>query len=240
MNGAKYIQNSKNKKISGHKNTIDTTYTSIKHSCPNSCQMKQDGTCYAMLGPTQFHVSKLDKEAEGKTSLQLARVEAKAINESYNSGIVPNGRMLRLHTAGDTKSPSAAKVINKAVGKWQARGGGLCYGYTHAWSEVLREVWSNVSMLASISSIKEVDIARENGYAVAIVVGKHLSEKVYKLPNCDVKWIPCPSQTKKISCAECKLCARSEFLFKNNYGIAFEAHGVRKNSLVRRLNVLND
>lgn len=93
-------------------------------------------------------------------------------------------------------------------------------------------------MLASVDKPTEAKEAREMGYATAITVSEHPTDKVYKLEGSDVKWIPCPAQTRKVGCSECQLCFKTDWLFESNHGIAFAAHGVRKNSLKRRLNVL--
>jgi hypothetical protein len=185
-----------------------------------------------------MQVSRLNKEAEGMSPLQTARAEAKAIDNSYNGGIVPSGRDLRIHVAGDSRTVTGSKIINKAIGRWKQRGGGDCWSYTHAWKAVNREEWSNVSMLASIDSIADVNAARKQGYAPAMVVEDFDSPKAFKVDGCDTKWIPCPAQTKEVGCSDCRLCFDANRLFEGNYGIAFAAHGVKKNAIKRRLNVI--
>jgi len=236
MNGVKYVSNSSNKKIKGSKKT-DATYVSVKGSCPLTCALK-DGGCYAQDYPLSLHVGRLDREVTGLSALQLARTEAKLIDESYNSGPVPMGRDMRLHVAGDCRTIAGAKLINNAVGRWKSRGGGDVWSYTHCWDHVTKDVWDNVSMLASVDSAEEVQYARQNGYAPAIVVSEHPSEKAYTLPGADTKWIPCPAQTRHVSCTDCRLCFDTDRLYKSNMGIAFSAHGVKRNSIKRRLNVI--
>jgi len=236
MNGVKYVVNSSNKKLSKF-NKVDATYASIQKTCPSTCKLKGEG-CYAELGPTGIYAGRLDKEADNLTALQIARAEVKEIDSSYRGKEIPNGRNLRLHVAGDCRIPSGVRIINAAVGRWKGRGGKSAWSYTHAWDRVMRDEWSNVSMLASVDSIDEVPFARANGYAPSIVVTEHKSNKVYTLPGSDVKWIPCPAQTRGVGCVECGLCLNADRLFAENKGIAFAVHGVRKNIIRRRLKVI--
>jgi hypothetical protein len=171
------------------------------------------------------------------TSRQLAYEEAKVIDGSYKGGKVPNVN-LRVHVSGDCSSLTSVNIVNKAIGRWKSRGGNIAYTYTHAWDQVMREQWSNVSVLASIDSIDQATYARQNGYAPSLVVSEHPSDKVYTLESSDVKWIPCPAQTKKVTCEKCKLCMNADRLFEKNMGITFSAHGVKKNEIKRRLNVI--
>lgn len=236
MNGVKYVSDSGNKKIKGSKK-IDCTYASVRGSCPLTCIFKDAG-CYSQHGPLGIHVGRLDKEVDGLSALQIARSEAQAIDESYNGGEVPSGRDMRLHVSGDCRTVAGAKLLNSAVGRWKARGGGNVYSYTHCWDHVTKDVWSNVSMLASVDTVEDAVYARQNGYAPAIVVPEHISNKVYTLPGSDIKWIPCPAQVKGIGCVDCKICFNADKLFKNNMGVAFSAHGVKKTSIKRRLTVI--
>lgn len=233
MNGVTYVSSSGNTKIMGSKK-VDATYASISATCPNSCSLKGNG-CYAETSFVGIHVSRLNKEAVGMSALQAARAEAKAIDNSYNGGSVPAGRAMRLHVAGDSRTVTGSKIINKAIGRWKERGGGDCWSYTHAWKAVNREEWHNVSMLASIESVTDVNAAREQGYAPAMVVDSFNSPKAFKVDGCDTKWIPCPAQTKEVGCSDCRLCFDANRLFEGNFGIAFAAHGIMKNKIKRRL-----
>ncbi len=236
MNGAIYVSDSGNKKIMGSKK-VDATYVSIKASCPKSCPLMGEG-CYAQLGPVGIHTARLDIEAQGFTALQAARSEANAIDASYKAGPVPAGRDMRLHVAGDSRTLAGTRLINNAVSRWKQRGGGACWSYTHAWKNVARKEWNNVSMLASVSNVTEAAEARARGYASSIVVPEHPSDKAYKLGDSDIKWIPCPAQTREVGCSDCRLCFNADRLHEGGFGIAFAAHGVKKTSLKRHLAVV--
>lgn len=236
MNGSKYVSNSGNKKIMGSKKA-DATYVSIEGSCPKTCELRGKG-CYAELGPMVIHVKRLDGEVDNLTALQIARAEAKEIDNSYGGGAVPKGRDLRLHVSGDCRTSSGARIINAAIGRWKDRGGNVAWSYTHCWDHVMRETWDNVSMLASVDSTDQIAYARENGYAPSIVVSEHPSERAYHLSNSDVKWIPCPSQTRGVGCTDCRICMDADRLFRENMGVAFSVHGARKDQIKRRLSVI--
>jgi hypothetical protein len=237
MDGAIYVSDSGNTKIMGTKK-VDATYVSIKASCPKDCPLMGEG-CYAQLSYVGITTHRLDDEAAGFSPLKAARAEAKVIDESYKGGDVPTGRDLRLHVAGDSRTITGTRILNKAVKRWRQRGGGACWSYTHAWKNVSRQEWDQVSILASITTVDEVSAARQQGYAPAIVVSEFPSEKAYQLPGSDIKWIPCPAQTKEgIGCSDCRLCFNADRLFKQNMGIAFSAHGVRRDNIKRHLTVL--
>jgi hypothetical protein len=236
MNGAIYVVDSKNDKIAGS-SKIDATYLSVSATCPITCALRDKG-CYSQIGNTAIHVSRLNREVESLSPLDVARAEAKLIDQCYKGGPVPKDRCLRLHVSGDSRTIAGSRLINNAVGRWKQRGGKHAWSYTHCWDHVTSDIWSNVSMLASVDSVEEVSYARDNGYAPAIVVAEHLSDKVYHLPNSDIIWIPCPAQTRTVGCVDCGLCFNTKRLYNGNYGISFAAHGVRQNVIKRRLNII--
>lgn len=236
MRGAIYVSKSGNKKINGSQK-VDATYVSIKHSCPDTCPLKDDG-CYGQNTLVALTNFRMERRAKGQSLLDLARSEAKAIDNSYDSGPVPKGRALRLHVAGDSRTRTGTRIINNAIARWKKRGGGDCWSYTHTWKNVHRENWSNVSILASVTNVSEVKEARMQGYAPAIIVPEFNGDKVFKLDGSDIKWIPCVQQTRNIGCTDCRLCFNADRLYNDGFGIAFAAHGAKKNTIKRRLKVL--
>lgn len=236
MDGALYVSNSGNTKIMGSEK-VDATYVSIEASCPKDCPLMGEG-CYAQLSFVGITTNRLDEEADGFSALEAARAEAKVIDSAYNGDDVPKGRALRIHVAGDSRTIAGTKLINNAVKRWKKRGGGDVWSYTHAWKNVPRQEWNAVSILASISTIEEAPAAKAQGYAPTIVVPEHLSEKAYKLEGSDIKWIPCPAQTRDVGCTDCKLCFNADRLLEGNFGIAFSVHGIKKNNIKRRLSVI--
>jgi hypothetical protein len=240
MRGAIYVSDSGNTKIMGSKK-VDATYASIKNTCPDTCSLKDEG-CYAQTSFVGMINSRMDRRARQHSPLKVARAEAKAIDQSYKGGKVPEGRDLRLRVSGDCRVIKGGRSINAAVGRWKVRGGGDCWAYTHAWANVPRKIWTNVSILASIENVNQVAAARKMGYAPALVVAEHTTEKAYTIPGSDVRWLPCPAQTKpggkEIACVDCRLCFNANRLFDSNMGITFAIHGVKQNSLKKHLSVI--
>ena len=234
--GAIYVSDSGNTKIMGSKK-VDATYAAIKSTCPDTCSLKGEG-CYAQTSFVGMINRRMERRARGGSPLEVARAEAKAIDESYKGGEVPADRALRIHVAGDSRTQKGSRSINSAVARWKKRGGGKVWSYTHAWRHVPRDVWSNVSILASVADTTEVEAAKAQGYAPAIVVSEHPSDKAYTLPGSDIKWIPCPNQTRGVGCTDCRLCFDANRLFESNMGISFAAHGIKKNDVKRHLTIV--
>lgn len=236
MIGVKYIINSKNRKLSKDA-SVDVTYVTIENSCPKTCAMLKN-SCYGELGYVGMQVYKLDEQSEGLSALEIARNEAKAIDASYDGGLIPLGKYMRLHVSGDSRTVKGTNLINSAVKRWKKRGGAVAWTYTHAWKNVPRSAWSNVSILASIDNPQDSTLARSRGYAPAIVVSEFVSDKAFYLKDSTTKFIPCPAQTKdNITCSDCRLCFNANSLYNRDAGIAFAAHGVRKKK-IRKLEVI--
>jgi hypothetical protein len=237
VKGSIYVEGSSNTKIAGSKK-VDATYASIKATCPDTCSLKNEG-CYAQTSFVGMVNHRMNRRARQGSPLEVARAEAKAIDQSYNGGKVPEGRACRLHVSGDSRTIKGTRSINAAIGRWKARGGGDVWSYTHAWAHVPRHEWSHISVLASIESVADVETVRRQGYAPALVVSEHTTDKAHTLLGSSTTFIPCPAQTKEdVSCSTCRLCFRADWLYETNRGITFAAHGVKKSSLKKHLTVL--
>lgn len=241
MKHAIFVAESNNHKIQSRDGgKVAATYASIEGSCPRTCELYKDKSCYAMNGHVLFTLRRF-ADAKGVRPEQVAREEAGAIDGAFKGGRVPQdgargGRDLRLHVSGDARTPGAARLLAGAVARWFARGGGSVWAYTHAHKSVPREAWGPTSVLASVDRLEDVPAARAQGYAPARYVAEFPSEKAWEEGG--TKWIPCPAQSREVGCADCRLCFNADALFKRNAGIAFSAHGARKNALKKRLTVL--
>jgi len=193
-------------------------------SCPSDCVFMNAG-CYAERGPLgAFVLAPLNDHAKeiGATGLDVAVAEAKAIDEMD----VVVGRPLRLHTVGDCASDEAALLVSAASERYEERGGGRVWTYTHAWKNVSRKSWGSVSVLASCETEGDVKAARKRGYAAALVVEQFKSKRRHKHGKTDI--LPCPSMTKKgVTCSDCKLCFDDAGIRERNYAIGFAIHGDR-------------
>lgn len=233
---AVYVANSRNAKLSQFGFGVDSTYSSIKATCPKDCKLRDSG-CYSQTGHTFFTVKRLDENAGKKSAIAVAKEEAKAIDNAWGGKKVPDNQLLRLHVSGDCTTDNAAKTVSDAANRWIKRGGKRVWSYTHAWRKVKRESWGNVNVLASMESPKDGMAAIKRGYAPALVVGEFKNDKAFIAEG--IRWIPCPAQTKdNVTCQDCKLCHNVDKLVERNAGIAFAAHGVQKNKAKRHLTVL--
>ncbi len=205
--GALYVSSSANGKIGA----VDTTWVSVSSTCVD-CDFLTNKVCYTMGYPSSQHVERLDAAAERARadSTQCSLDEAACIDAAYNGGQVPSGRILRLHSSGDTSTPEGAVAVAKAVDGWLKRGGQLAYTYTHAWRRVPRHLFGKLSVLASLNPGDDAREALRQGYGsvtalvpleewaarmVLSTKGSFTFKKI-KVPDTqtELDFIPCPAQ----------------------------------------------
>jgi hypothetical protein len=218
-NGVSVVEISGNSKVG----KVSATYAS-QVTCPESCALKGSG-CYAESGMVGMQTRRLNREADDHQSTvqELAELEAAGIHEL--TGRFP----LRLHVVGDCTTDSAARTVSLAADEHRTKFGSAVWGYTHAWREVARASWGNVSILASCEAMPDARVAMKKGYAAAVVVAEHRSAVAWRDEETGLRVIPCPEQTgKSASCEKCQLCWNGGRLRANNSVIAFEAHAGKK------------
>lgn len=212
------VLNSKNVKVGD----VAATYAPIDATCPASCPLKEAG-CYAKSGNVGFQVRRLEREFSGLNGDTLAELEASEI-QSQGEKLKREGisKPLRIHVSGDATSDRRASALSTAARHWP----GPVWTYTHAWRDVSRASWGTVSALASVERLSDAAEALSRGFAPAIVVSAHPKDgKAWRDPESGVKVIPCPSQTRDVTCAACRLCFNDSVLLAQGAAIAFEAHG---------------
>ena len=208
------VMHSQNKKIGD----MAATYLPIAQTCPNTCPHKGNG-CYAQMGHVGFQVMRLERVTQGKKAYDIIRQEAREIAKR---GHEAEGRSLRLHVSGDVRSDATARLLGKATLKWD----GVVYSYTHSWRHVKRSSWNRISVLASCENMTQAKEAWERGYAASVIVPEHKTDKAYMVG--DMKVIPCPQQTREVTCEQCGLCMKDGMLHDQKAVIAFAAHGAGK------------
>ncbi len=219
------IETSENRKLGA----VSATYAS-QASCPTSCPWFCKG-CYAESGPAGFTTRRLNR-SETKNALHIAYQESRAIDG------LTGDRLLRLHVVGDARTESAAKVLASACDRYSRRGnaprrGKKAWTYTHAWKTVSRASWGDsIAVLASVETARDARVAMAQGYAAAIVVTAFERDSAYEIDGTTV--VPCPNQTRGITCRECGLCRDDERLRKAGLVIAFAAHGRGSAGMVRK------
>lgn len=192
-----------------------TTYAS-QASCPDDCMFRNAG-CYAEGGWVARHAtSKLEPDGY---AIDVAIAEAAAIDRM---DVVP-GMPMRLHTVGDCRSDTAARIVSAACYRYVERGGGPVWTYTHAWRTVARRSWGQVSVFASCETPLDVAAAAARGYATSIVVEEFPSDRAYDVDGVNV--IPCPAQTRDRACSNCRLCFDDQARRRSGKTIGFALHG---------------
>lgn len=214
-----------------------STFVSIEATCSESCLFKRTpegkrGGCY--VDADQFMrraIGVLDAGAAGRSGPEVIAEEVRVLDGIWRLRGVPRdgwrgqGRDLRLHVGGDVPDSKSAGLLAGAADRWQARGGGSVWTYTHAWNEVHRRAFGSISVLASVESADQVRAARRRGYAPALVVPRFPDGKrPFKLAG--TRFIPCPAETLGKTCVECRLCLGGVDLRAKKLGIAFEVHGM--------------
>jgi hypothetical protein len=236
---AKFVESSQNEKIAG-KYKVSATYAPIAVTCPDSCELKGEG-CYAQLSFVGMINKKLERAQEGMGTTEAAKVEAAAIDAAFPKGVPQDGarggRDCRIHVSGDCRTRRATRIVAASARRLVKRGAGAIWSYTHAWRNVPRSDWEGVSTLASIKTPEEVMEARAQGYAPAIVVPTHKSERKYRVGRHN--FLPCPAQTRDMACVDCRLCFKADWLLENKLGIAFAAHGTGTTKIKKRLKVIS-
>lgn len=221
-----------------------STYVSITATCPDTCVFKGNG-CFASSGVTGRLVETLDKEASAGAGRRVLSAEADAIAAAFWNGVPQDGgkygtsgRDLRLHVSGDVTSTYTTRLLAKATKSWLARGGGAVWGYTHRWRRIKAEEWYPINILASCETTGDVLDASKRGYATSMVVRRFEEHRAYKIEGMGTL-LPCPAETSKTTCVQCRLCLRTDYLRAKRFTIGFTPHGRDKAKAVKALPILN-
>lgn len=228
---ATFVPQSKNAKLG---DGISATYVS-QVTCPDTCPFRGNG-CYAEQGPTGFTTNRLNRAAQalGLTPLDAIKTEADLIRKAAKHSASP----LRLHVVGDTPSRVAAQLLAGAVELYRRVSGQPVWTYTHNWRSIPREDFGTISVLASCETVTQARQARQAGYVPALVVAEH-PEDGRATREHGMRLIPCPSQTRGVSCADCGLCMDDQRLRRINACITFAAHGTRRTMALRVLGTVD-
>jgi hypothetical protein len=122
-----------------------------------------------------------------------------------------------------------APVPNAVADRYARRGnaprrGKKVWTYTHAWRTVARASWGDaVSVLASVETVSDAREAMARSYAAAVVVAPFEREGAYRIDGTTL--VPCPQQTRGVTCRDCGLCRDDDRLRSAGLMIAFPAHG---------------
>lgn len=199
-------------------------------TCPKSCPLYNNG-CYAQSGRANLTTSRLNS-SEIKFPLAVMKIHAEKIRQ------LSGRRMLRLNVVGDCDFDEGAKILAQAAKEHTEKCGMPVFTYTHG-HETKRESWGEISVLRSCETFGQVKKAHKDGFASAMVVNSHDSDKAVK--HEDFTIIPCPQQTGRVAnCAACKLCAQGDKLHAKKAVIAFAIHGARATRAKEILNSIHN
>jgi hypothetical protein len=223
---------------------VCSTYASIAATCSDACLFKSGG-CYVLSGSTIGMARRQNDAARGHSSVDVILEEVALIDKAFARRGVPQdgargGRDLRLHVGGDVGSILGAQLLGEAALRWRTRRGGAVWTFTHNWREIPRSFWgSAINVLASVERAEDIEVARQAGYAAAIVVAEFPSKRAFTLPGSSARIVPCPAETnddpkKSVTCASCRLCLDRDLLGMN-LAIGFEAHGQHAGQVRKQL-----
>ena len=173
-----------------------------------------------------YHTQRLNATGRAKkirtVDLQRRIAEAEAAGIAQLSGY----HKLRVHVVGDCATVETAGIVGAAMVRHERRRRMAAWTYTHSWRVLPFTAWRGARVLASCDSVREIPKARARGYAVAVIVPPHPSERKYQIGTETI--IPCPAQfrrpdgTRKSTCEQCTLCQRPELLQAKNWSVGFQ------------------
>ena len=211
--------------LKGNTKTAIPTTTSSKSTCPDTCPLKVKG-CYAknhFLGSYWERLS----NGEVKTSLDY-RGLLHAVKR------LPKGQLWRHNQAGDLNHIDGRIGISSLLALVSANSGKNGFTYTHHtplnehnYNAIKQANIDGFTINLSANNLTEADTFKTLGVAPVCVLLPVDAPNVSYTPNKN-KIVACPAEkNKKVTCANCGLCAES----KRGYIIGFRAHGSAKKSV---------
>jgi hypothetical protein len=224
---------------------VAATYVA-QQSCHSDCPLKGGNGCYAEEGNVGIHTHRINgfaksaKQSEVELRRRLAKAEAKGIRALDGS------KRLRVHVVGDCATKQAAGMVGRAMVAHQKKHGKEAWTYTHSWRHIRKQAWAGASVIASCENPEDVAKAQARGYATALVVPPHRTNKVHVYRG--VKVIPCPAQfaqggtpwtpgdRRAVVCTECNLCPRPDNLLARGLTVGFAPDGQTTKRVLKVIN----
>jgi hypothetical protein len=227
------VEQSENAKLG----RISATYAP-QQTCPSTCPLINNG-CYAERGLVGIITRRLNRTARAtkkglaKLRILLAEQEAEKIRN------LSGKNNLRVHVVGDCATPTAAKIIGRAMVRHETRRWGqAAWTYTHAWRKIPLAAWQGARVLASCQTPAEVKQALAKGYAAALITPVHPTNKVYQYGGLNI--LPCPAQFKTdgkrtVTCEDCTICQNPAMLRARNLVLGFQPDGTTRGRVLRMI-----
>jgi len=211
---------SKNSKVG----PIPVSYTE-RSSCPDSCELKSNG-CYAELGNTGVHWKK------------YCRLDWSDFCAQVKS--LPKNTLWRHNVAGDLPGENLkidSKLFKKLI---ESNCGKKGFTYTHKPTNATNKKLikyaneNGFTINLSADNLQQADKLSKLNIAPVVVVLPSDSPTKLKTPEGRNVTV-CPAEyADNITCSNCGACAKSS----RKIIIGFRAHGVRKESINKRLKVI--
>lgn len=254
------IKDSTNRKLGGG---MITTYQP-ECTCPDKCPLKQSGACYAKNGKTNLIRQRIEapKADDKSVSTSLEQTLTKfTVAALYQTQHKDEGEpvIFRFSTAGDFAKANTSTLDVKALDNmsWAANKahelasiinpghGFIAYTYTHCeqsynTDNAIRGVHEKygVTVNYSANTLHEVESAYRANMPV-VYAADDVDHAKCRLTAKGIKSVVCPNQTRGLTCAQCKLCAK----FDRNAVILFKMHGAKAKlgeQVIAKLNNLAD
>lgn len=219
------VERSHDRKLTKNAN-VSATWVP-QQSCHSDCQLKKNG-CYAEINKSGLHTHRLNKRAASlKMSLSKLRLKL-ALEEAIGIHYLTGKRKLRVHVVGDCSTAKVAGIVGKAMVAHERKHGKAAWTYTHSWRRFLPKAWQGARVLASCESASQARQALARGYAVALIVPQHPTNKIYRYKGLNV--VPCPAQFKydgerAVTCENCTLCQSPDMLRSRKLVVGFQPDG---------------
>lgn len=182
-------------------------------SCPTSCPLMGSG-CYArgrIFGiPARLGTEAVDGYA-AVTDL-VEKLPQGALFRANVSGDV-------LDDAGEPDRPYIAALSHVATERPDVD----VFSYSHAWRTLTPDIAPGVTINASCDSQADIEAAAAAGWPT-VVTDTGEADSLIGQTVAGRKVVQCPAQTRGLTCAECRLCARPE----RRSTVAFVVHGSGK------------
>lgn len=190
--------------------------TTERSTCPPSCSWYDKG-CYAKYGPLGMHWDKVSKGERGYSWDQfLGWVKD-----------LPKGTLWRHNQAGDLPGIEEDIDIEACIDLAMASQHTMGFTYTHKWDgneeviELLNDLGFTVN--TSCDTYEEAKLSMHMGLPTTVMLSPDMPE--------DFPVARCPAEYKDTSCAQCKLCARSN----RKVAVGFTPHGAGKKHVERTM-----
>jgi hypothetical protein len=223
MNGVLVVERSGDRKLTRNENVAATWVA--QQSCHDDCVLKNNG-CYAEMFRAGIHTHRLNGRASDlKMGLNKLRVKM-AVAEARGIDKLTAPRKLRVHVVGDCATAETAGIVGRAMVRYVKRTGKAAWTYSHSWRRFGAKAWGGASVLASCERPEQVAQAKAKGYATALIVPDHPTNKVYNYKGVNV--VPCPAQFKnpdgtfRVTCEDCNLCQNVDLLRARDLTIGFQ------------------